>query len=74
MIHILVRFFLRIYQENFLLKKLFTVPICLPADEAEFTGRKATITGWGRLKYNGGVPSMLQEVQVRNLILKQGLF
>lgn len=50
------------------------MPICLPADEAEFTGRKATITGWGRLKYNGGVPSMLQEVQVRTLVLNQGLF
>ncbi|XP_063697796.1 serine protease filzig [Culicoides brevitarsis] len=40
------------------------VPICLPPDSADFTGRKATITGWGRLKYNGGVPSVLQEVQV----------
>uniref|UniRef100_A0A336LSM8 CSON000161 protein n=1 Tax=Culicoides sonorensis TaxID=179676 RepID=A0A336LSM8_CULSO len=40
------------------------VPICLPPDNADFTGRKATITGWGRLKYNGGVPSVLQEVQV----------
>lgn len=43
---------------------LFLVPICLPPDNADFTGRKATITGWGRLKYNGGVPSVLQEVQV----------
>lgn len=24
----------------------------------------ATVTGWGRLKYGGGVPSVLQEVQV----------
>lgn len=24
----------------------------------------ATVTGWGRLKYAGGVPSVLQEVQV----------
>lgn len=24
----------------------------------------ATVTGWGRLKYGGGVPSILQEVQV----------
>nr|CAI5843292.1 unnamed protein product [Callosobruchus analis] len=24
----------------------------------------ATVTGWGRLKYGGGVPAVLQEVQV----------
>ncbi|XP_066588272.1 serine protease filzig [Prorops nasuta] len=40
------------------------VPICMPDDGADFTGRMATVTGWGRLKYNGGVPSVLQEVQV----------
>ncbi|XP_055540095.1 serine protease filzig [Wyeomyia smithii] len=40
------------------------VPICMPADEADFTGRMATVTGWGRLTYGGGVPSVLQEVQV----------
>ncbi|XP_045782272.1 serine protease filzig [Maniola jurtina] len=40
------------------------VPICMPPDEADFTGRFATVTGWGRLKYGGGVPSVLQEVQV----------
>ncbi|XP_055921377.1 serine protease filzig [Eupeodes corollae] len=40
------------------------VPICMPADSADFTGRMATVTGWGRLKYGGGVPSVLQEVQV----------
>jgi len=27
------------------------VPICMPADHADFTGRMATVTGWGRLKY-----------------------
>lgn len=37
----------------------------MPNDAAEFTGRMATVTGWGRLKYGGGVPSVLQEVQVR---------
>lgn len=42
----------------------FTVPICMPNDGADFTGRMATVTGWGRLKYGGGVPSVLQEVQV----------
>ncbi|TMW54689.1 hypothetical protein DOY81_000220, partial [Sarcophaga bullata] len=40
------------------------VPICMPSDVADFTGRMATVTGWGRLKYGGGVPSVLQEVQV----------
>lgn len=45
-----------------------SVPICMPADNADFTGRMATVTGWGRLKYAGGVPSVLQEVQV-NLFL-----
>ncbi|XP_018393752.1 PREDICTED: uncharacterized protein LOC108772673 [Cyphomyrmex costatus] len=40
------------------------VPICMPEDGIDFTGRMATVTGWGRLKYNGGVPSVLQEVQV----------
>ncbi|XP_050558266.1 serine protease filzig [Spodoptera frugiperda] len=40
------------------------VPICMPPDEADFTGRVATVTGWGRLKYGGSVPAILQEVQV----------
>lgn len=40
------------------------VPICMPDDEDDFTGRMAVVTGWGRLKYGGGVPSILQEVQV----------
>lgn len=39
----------------------------MPSDGADFTGRMATVTGWGRLKYNGGVPSVLQEVQVSTL-------
>ncbi len=45
-------------------KKSISVPICMPANTADFTGRMATVTGWGRLKYGGGVPSVLQEVQV----------
>lgn len=36
----------------------------MPPNTADFTGRMATVTGWGRLKYGGGVPSVLQEVQV----------
>ncbi|CAG4958045.1 unnamed protein product [Parnassius apollo] len=40
------------------------VPICMPPDGADFTNRMATVTGWGRLKYGGGVPAILQEVQV----------
>lgn len=36
----------------------------MPKDDEDFTGRLATVTGWGRLKYNGGVPQILQEVQV----------
>lgn len=27
------------------------VPICMPNDKDDFTGRMATVTGWGRLKY-----------------------
>ncbi|XP_025829098.1 serine proteinase stubble [Agrilus planipennis] len=40
------------------------IPICLPKEGTDFTGRVATVTGWGRLKYGGAVPSILQEVQV----------
>lgn len=36
----------------------------MPPDGAEFTGKMATVSGWGRLKYGGGVPSVLQEVNV----------
>lgn len=41
----------------------------MPPDSADFTGRMATVTGWGRLKYGGGVPSVLQEVQVISFLL-----
>lgn len=49
---------------GFILFLFAIVPICMPSDVADFTGRMATVTGWGRLKYGGGVPSVLQEVQV----------
>jgi hypothetical protein len=42
----------------------FAVPICMPPDGADYTSKVATVSGWGRLKYGGGVPSVLQEVQV----------
>lgn len=41
----------------------------MPPNTADFTGRMATVTGWGRLKYGGGVPSVLQEVQVILILL-----
>lgn len=41
----------------------------MPADAADFTGRMATVTGWGRLKYGGGVPTVMQEVQVSVMML-----
>lgn len=28
------------------------VPICMPEEGIDFTGRMATVTGWGRLKYS----------------------
>lgn len=28
------------------------IPICMPNDGIDFTGRMATVTGWGRLKYS----------------------
>lgn len=31
------------------------VPICMPDDDDDFTGRIASVTGWGRLKYGNGL-------------------
>ena len=28
------------------------VPICMPEPDVDYTGRMATVTGWGRLKYS----------------------
>lgn len=30
------------------------VPICMPKEGEDYTGRMATVTGWGRLKYGKG--------------------
>jgi hypothetical protein len=49
---------------KFVLRHCFAVPICMPPDGADYTGKVATVSGWGRLKYGGGVPSVLQEVEV----------
>lgn len=46
---------------------LFPVPVCMPPDGADYTGKVATVSGWGRLKYGGGVPSVLQEVEVSEM-------
>lgn len=42
----------------------------MPPDGADFTGKVATVSGWGRLKYGGGVPSVLQEVEVSIIKLR----
>jgi hypothetical protein len=39
----------------------------MPPDGADYTGKVATVSGWGRLKYGGGVPSVLQEVEVSEM-------
>jgi secreted trypsin-like serine protease len=36
------------------------VPICMPHDKEDFTGRMATVTGWGRLKYGAHDSTKLQ--------------
>lgn len=44
------------------------IPICLPSKSENFTGEKATVTGWGRTQY--GVPNSpgtLQKVDVEVL-------
>lgn len=57
-----------ILQANKIFFSFFLVPICMPPDGADFTSKVATVSGWGRLKYGGGVPSVLQEVEVRTKI------
>ena len=57
-----------ILSKMFFTPNIFAVPICMPPDRVEFTGKMATVSGWGRLKYGGGVPSVLQEVNVSTKI------
>jgi hypothetical protein len=45
------------------------VPICMPRDKEDFTGRMATVTGWGRLKYGGHGSTQLSKLN-RNFSLK----
>lgn len=37
----------------------------MPDYGADFTNRIAMVSGWGRLKYFGQYPTVLQEVDVR---------
>ncbi|GAB6027819.1 hypothetical protein CHUAL_002048 [Chamberlinius hualienensis] len=40
------------------------VPICLPDDNIDLTDQVAIVSGWGRLKYGGRLPTGLQHVEV----------
>ncbi|XP_042856592.1 serine proteinase stubble-like [Penaeus japonicus] len=37
-------------------------PVCLPSPVADFTGRNATVTGWGKLSYTGAQPEIAREI------------
>ena len=40
-------------------------PACLPWDTSkDYAGAKATVSGWGHLKYEGNSPTTLQEVEM----------
>lgn len=39
-------------------------PICLPTNDESYVGRKAYVSGFGKLSYGGTVPSVLQTVQL----------
>jgi len=43
------------------------VPICMPEDGIDFTGRMATVTGWGRLKYSEYRFSFIQFINCERL-------
>ena len=36
----------------------------MPPDDVNLLGKNATVTGWGRLKEGGHLPTVLQEVRV----------
>ena len=39
--------------------------ICLPKDDkTTYTGRKATVTGWGMTTYNGATSNVLRAVNI----------
>lgn len=45
--------------------KPYIVPICLPStSDGDFVGKKAEVTGWGKLSHNGPTPGVLHEVDV----------
>ncbi|XP_057380414.1 serine protease filzig-like [Daphnia carinata] len=45
--------------------KPYIVPICLPStSDGDFVGKKAEVTGWGKLSHNGPTPGVLYEVDV----------
>lgn len=51
------------------------IPICMPDDGIDFTGRMATVTGWGRLKYSqyhfsSYCTSFLSDVPINNINLQ----
>ena len=40
-------------------------PACLPSDNSkDFAGEVATLSGWGRLSYQGNQPTVLNEVDI----------
>lgn len=47
------------------MRRIILAPICMPIDEnAKFTNRTASVSGWGQLRYGGKLPSVLQKVEV----------
>ncbi|CAH1153687.1 unnamed protein product [Phaedon cochleariae] len=39
-------------------------PLCLPTGSSDFSGRTATVIGWGSLRESGPQPAVLQEVNI----------
>jgi len=40
------------------------IPVCIPEDDANLVGKRAWVTGWGRLYEDGPLPAVLQEVDL----------